>query len=286
MIPSAEEESTTESAERVFIEAMECLPVPTVPEGPEWTYEIKLDGYRLEAVRSAPARRHSSLSQRENVPQPEIRFHRGCAETFARWNRDRRRTRSTGRQRGVQTSICFKIFAPRNLRFATSSSIFLCIRNRDLTRLPLSERREILRSVIEPTEHIGLSEVSERTAAEMLKFVREHGLEGLVAKRTDGAYQPGLRSGSWSKAPHQPRPGVRSRRIRAKQSRPRFLGRGILSRSEELIYASRVRAGFIPATRRKVFDQIKHPHDYKVPIRQSPRARSGGGGVRALLRRR
>jgi ATP-dependent DNA ligase len=31
--------------------AMECLPVPTVPEGPEWTYEIKLDGYRLQVVK-------------------------------------------------------------------------------------------------------------------------------------------------------------------------------------------------------------------------------------------
>jgi ATP-dependent DNA ligase len=35
-----------------FIEPMECLPVPKVPEGSQWTYEIKLDGYRLEAVKS------------------------------------------------------------------------------------------------------------------------------------------------------------------------------------------------------------------------------------------
>jgi hypothetical protein len=27
-----------------FIESMECLPVPTVPEGPEWTYEILCGG--------------------------------------------------------------------------------------------------------------------------------------------------------------------------------------------------------------------------------------------------
>jgi hypothetical protein len=35
-----------------FIETMDCLPVKEVPEGPEWTYELKLDGYRLEPVRS------------------------------------------------------------------------------------------------------------------------------------------------------------------------------------------------------------------------------------------
>ena len=36
-----------------FIETMDCLTVSKLPEGPDWTYEIKLDGYRLEAVRTA-----------------------------------------------------------------------------------------------------------------------------------------------------------------------------------------------------------------------------------------
>ena len=36
-----------------FIETMECLPVAEIPRGPEWSYEIKLDGYRLEAVKNA-----------------------------------------------------------------------------------------------------------------------------------------------------------------------------------------------------------------------------------------
>lgn len=34
-----------------FIETMDCLAVPKIPEGPEWTYEIKLDGFRVEAVK-------------------------------------------------------------------------------------------------------------------------------------------------------------------------------------------------------------------------------------------
>jgi hypothetical protein len=31
-----------------FIESMECLPVSEVPEGPQWTYELKLDGTGLK----------------------------------------------------------------------------------------------------------------------------------------------------------------------------------------------------------------------------------------------
>src|SRR5580692_7507769 len=48
-----------------FIETMDCLPVSSLPEGPGWTYEIKLDGYRLEVVRSAG--RTILYSRRQNV---------------------------------------------------------------------------------------------------------------------------------------------------------------------------------------------------------------------------
>jgi ATP-dependent DNA ligase len=39
--------------------------------------------------------------------------------------------------------------------------------------------------------------VDERSAHHMLKFVRKQGLEGVVAKRTDSAYEPGKCSGLW-----------------------------------------------------------------------------------------
>ena len=31
---------------------MECLPVTKLPEGTVWTWEIKLDGWRMEAVKT------------------------------------------------------------------------------------------------------------------------------------------------------------------------------------------------------------------------------------------
>lgn len=36
--------------EALFIEPMECLAVAALPEGSEWVYEIKLDGYRAVAI--------------------------------------------------------------------------------------------------------------------------------------------------------------------------------------------------------------------------------------------
>ena len=92
------------------------------------------------------------------------------------------------------------------------------------------------------------------TVAAVRAFVREHGLEGIVAKRADSVYQPGKRSGLWAK-----------HRISLGQEFvvggyvPSNLGLDSLVvgfyRGTDLIYASRVRAGFIPATRRKVFER-------------------------------
>ncbi len=52
-----------------FIETMDWLPVSRLPEGADWTYEIKPDGYRLEVVRSAGrttlySRRQNALNQK------------------------------------------------------------------------------------------------------------------------------------------------------------------------------------------------------------------------------
>src|SRR5712671_6437270 len=52
-----------------FIEPMECALVPKLPEGPEWTYEIKLDGYRAIGVKTSRetilySRNHKNFNKR------------------------------------------------------------------------------------------------------------------------------------------------------------------------------------------------------------------------------
>jgi len=54
--------------EAEFIEPMECALVSNLPEGSQWTYEVKLDGYRAIGVRTSSetvlySRNHKQLQQ-------------------------------------------------------------------------------------------------------------------------------------------------------------------------------------------------------------------------------
>src|ERR1700677_1463435 len=57
------------TAVAAFIEPMECLTVTKLPEGQQWLYEIKLDGYRAIAVKQEGnatlySRRKNSLNRK------------------------------------------------------------------------------------------------------------------------------------------------------------------------------------------------------------------------------
>jgi ATP-dependent DNA ligase len=109
------------------------------------------------------------------------------------------------------------------------------------------------------------------------QFPPHQGLEGVVAKRADSIYQPGLRTGLWSK-----------HRITMGQEfvvggyTPSANGVDALVvgfyRGKDLIYAGRVRAGFVPATRKEVFAKIKHLKTDKCPFSNLPEKATGRWG--------
>jgi ATP-dependent DNA ligase len=76
----------------------------------------------------------------------------------------------------------------------------LVYEGRDLTRLPLIERRHLLRSVMKfSSPRIRIAEYFETSVENMLAAARAQGLERIVAKKKDGRYEAGKRSGSWVK---------------------------------------------------------------------------------------
>jgi DNA ligase D-like protein (predicted ligase) len=257
-----------------FIETMDCLPVSNLPDGPEWTYEIKLDGYRLEVVRKG--RTTTLYSRRENVLNQKFPY----LATALQHLPDQTVIDGEVVALGADGRPDFHLL--QNVRPAESRIVYfafdiLIAEGRSLIKLPLSERRAILASVVEPGEHVALSQVSDQSAAQMLQFVKSHGLEGAIAKRADSVYQPGQRTGLWSKY----RVDLRQEFVVGGYV-PSNLGVDSLVvgfyRDNGLMYAARVRAGLVPATRREVFERLKHLRTPKCPFVNLPEPAAGRWG--------
>ena len=77
----------------------------------------------------------------------------------------------------------------------------LVLGGRNVMSQPLSARRELLRRHVLPTLSgpVRESELLNAKLPDPIKAVREHGFEGIIAKRLDSAYEPGQRSGTWRK---------------------------------------------------------------------------------------
>ena len=125
-----------------FIESMECLAVTTLPDGPEWTYEIKLDGFRLEAVKddgkvTLYSRRGNVLNQKfpyiaaalSGIPDGTIID----GELVALDEEGRSVFNLLQNYRSAESQIHFYAFD------------LLVHKGKGLTSLPLSERRKMLR---------------------------------------------------------------------------------------------------------------------------------------------
>src|SRR5260370_30444775 len=133
-----------------FIESMECLPVTKIPEGHEWTYEIKLDGYRLEVVR---ARGETTLySRRQNVLNPKFHYIAKALDYLPAG------TVLDGELVALAPDGKPNFNLLQNFKSAQAHIHYyafdiLIHKNKNLTQLPLSKRREILHSVVKHGGH-------------------------------------------------------------------------------------------------------------------------------------
>jgi ATP-dependent DNA ligase len=131
--------------EASFVEPMECQSVSKLPEGSEWIWEIKLDGYRALSVNSGSgvtlfSRRRKSLNRQfpyivdalANLPEGTVIDgevvaidDRGCPDFNLLQN-----------FRAEASRVHYHVFD------------LLCWRGRDLTRLALIERRALLKGFL------------------------------------------------------------------------------------------------------------------------------------------
>jgi ATP-dependent DNA ligase len=77
----------------------------------------------------------------------------------------------------------------------------LMLSGNELIRSPLENRgrileEEILPHLVEPVRHTPFLNAR---LSDLIQSVKSHGLEGIVAKRADSFYEPGVRSLAWQK---------------------------------------------------------------------------------------
>jgi DNA ligase D-like protein (predicted ligase) len=263
--------ASTKSKAR-FVETMDCLQVSQIPEGPAWTYEIKLDGYRLEVVKTGG--KVTVYSRCRNVLNRQFGY---IADALADLPDE---TVLDGEVVAVDEKGRANFNLLQNFRSAETKIRYyafdvLIHKGRLLIEQPLEKRREILAKILPRNQHIDLAAVS-RSASQMLAFVSEHSLEGIVAKRADSPYEPGKRSGLWSKY-----------RINLRQD---FVIGGYtpgdpfdalivgVYSGKQLLFAGRVRAGFVPATRRAVLAKLKGLTIERCPFANLPDKTAGRFG--------
>src|ERR1700732_2105838 len=123
---------------------MECAAVSNLPEGPDWTYEIKLDGYRALAVRFGAditlfSRRRKSLNRQfpyivdalADLPEGTV----VDGEVVAIDDRGRPNFNLLQNFRAEASRIQYYVFA------------LLCWKVRDLTGVAMVERRGVFESL-------------------------------------------------------------------------------------------------------------------------------------------
>jgi DNA ligase D-like protein (predicted ligase) len=252
-----------------FIEPMYALGVSELPEGSHWIYEIKLDGYRCLAGKDA--RGVSLWSRRGNLLTSQFAMIAKACEHLPGG------TLVDGEVIAMDPDgrISFNILQHhRSMASAVRFYAFdILIRaGRNMLHEPLLKRRDALthalRLVRKASSVVDLSQTVTAPAADLIRAVTELGLEGVVAKHHDSTYESGRRSGAWVKykinkgqefviggyTPGNPFDAV------------------IVGYYEEgkLLFAGKVRNGFVPHVRREVIVSMKRLETGICPFANLP----------------
>ncbi len=172
-----------------------------------WSFELKLDGYRILAgaqQRAATLRTRNGRDATESFP--EIARAIG-ALPFDRFLLDGEvvAVDDAGRPSFQRLQQRAQYLRPMDLRRAAVTIPvtyyafdLLAFEDFDLRPLPLTARKDVLRRLLPPAGPIPFLEHFPTDGERLFQQVQQMGLEGVVAKREDAAYQQG-RSGAWLK---------------------------------------------------------------------------------------
>lgn len=258
---------------------MMAISAAALPAGPEWSYEVKWDGYRAQAVKNAGA---VSLASRnlKNITGQFADVARAAALVRAKsavLDGEIVALDADGRP----SFQALHHAATEGLSIVYYAFDLLHLNGRDLTREPLDDRRAALREVIDGSRVL-LSDPLPGTPAQIADAVRGLGLEGVVAKRRRSTYAAGRRSDAWVKVRFAKHQELVVGGFKPGGANFDSLLVGYYD-GKKLMCAGKVRSGFTPRLRAQVFEQIERLQTPRCPFANLPSTRTGhwGEGITA-----
>lgn len=258
-----------------YIEPMLCKSVAALPDDEEWSFEIKLDGYRCIAVKQGAkvelfSRNEKKLNDRfPRVVTALSGVHGDFVLDGEVVALDRSGKPSFQLLQNNQSTKLPVFFYAFDLLHRDGSDLF---------GEPLENRREQLDNLLESSrDPIRLSPLLEVPAAEILKAVRQLGLEGVIAKRKASLYEPGKRSGAWVKH-------------RTNQEQEFVIGGYVPSartfeslivgvyEQKSLLFVAKVKNGFSPRVRGEIFPALKSLQTDTCPFTNLPETKRSRWG--------
>jgi DNA ligase D-like protein (predicted ligase) len=263
-----------------FIEPMLLQQMARLPEGTQWLYELKLDGYRAIAFKSGGRVHLRSRNDKDFTARyPAIASALSTLPDDTVIDGEVVALDPTGKP----SFNLLQNFSQRDVTPKASLVYYvfdvLTIAGRDVMNEPLSMRLDLLAAKIMPglRDPIRESPTLEASLPDLIQAVKAQGLEGLVAKRRDSRYEPGQRSGAWAK-------------MRVNQAQEFVIGGYTVGgrtfdalvfgyyNGARLIYVARTRNGFTPSSREALFRKFKGLEIAQCPFANLPEARSGRWG--------
>lgn len=226
-------------------------------DSPGWMYEVKWDGYRAIAL----IKKGSVELSSRNAKSFNDKFY-PIHHELQKWNLNavidgeivsinQKGTADFSSLQGWRSE------ADGNLVYYVFDILWYDGKN--LSSLPLIERRKILKSVLPKSEIIRISENFETNGLEFFRLAEEMSLEGIMAKKEDSFYHPGTRSKDWLKIKTQQRQEVVIGGFtRNEGSSKKFssLLVGIFEKSG-LVYTGKIGTGFTNKLQDEMMEEFK-----------------------------
>lgn len=252
---------------------MLLLRTEKLPEGSDWQYEVKFDGYRALAIKTG-----GMVQLRSRNDKDFTRRYPALVAALAGLPDE---TVIDGEVVALDSAgkPVFSLLqnGGTNVHFYVFDLLLLA--GKDLTGEPLVKRRELLERRVLPalSEPVRCSPVLEASLSDLIQSIRAQGLEGLVAKLASSRYEAGQRSGAWLK-------------MRVNLAQQFVIGGYSLGGSAfdavilghfvdgKLVYVARTRSGFTPSSRAKLLKKMKPLEVPECPFVNLPESRPGRWG--------